>query len=179
LKFEPKTSRHARPFGKRVRQLRRAKGYSQRFFAELVTNSLRKDGQKSIHFSYLSKIESEDSKTGVPSVPVILKIAEVLNSDLDELLALAGKAPPWTGSSSRNPQRMAFFNYAINGLSENDWRDLLKKVRTLKRKRVDFQPNISRLISTTTRRTPPYFGAIFSLFNRAFTSLEAQFIEPK
>ena len=126
-------SEPAKTFGPRVRQLRKGKGYSQRDFAELATGRLRKTGYKSLHFTYLSKIEHEDSKTGIPSVPVILAIAEVLDADTDELLALVGKARhDLDRKLTHKPAARAFFNYAIDRLSGKDWQDLLRKIQTLK-----------------------------------------------
>ncbi|MFC2021850.1 helix-turn-helix domain-containing protein [Chloroflexota bacterium] len=68
-------------FNIRLRELRKRAGLSQRELADKV----------GVNFTYLSKIES-----GVmppPSEEVILKLAEVLNTDRDELMALAGKVP--------------------------------------------------------------------------------------
>ncbi len=69
-------------FGARLRELRKQTGLSQRELADKV----------GINFTYLSKIER-----GVmppPSEKVILRLAEVLNADNDELMTLAGRIPP-------------------------------------------------------------------------------------
>ena len=68
-------------FGARLRELRKQAGLGQRELADKV----------GINFTYLSKIES-----GVmppPSEKVMLRLAEVLNADKDELMSLAGKIP--------------------------------------------------------------------------------------
>jgi len=68
-------------FGARLRELRKQAGLSQRELADKV----------GINFTYLSKIES-----GVmppPSQRVILRLAEVLSTDKDELMVLAGRIP--------------------------------------------------------------------------------------
>ena len=68
-------------FRARLRELRKQAGLSQRELADKL----------GINFTYLSKIES-----GVmppPSEKVILRLAEVLNADKDELMTLAGKIP--------------------------------------------------------------------------------------
>jgi len=68
-------------FGTRLRELRIQAGLTQRDLSEKVN----------VDFTYLSKIEN-----GVlppPSEKVILKLAEVLNADKDELITLAGKIP--------------------------------------------------------------------------------------
>ena len=59
-----------------------------------------------IDFTYLSKIEN-----GVmppPSEKVILRLAEVLNADKDELIALSGKVPPDIAQLLSNRQTLEF-----------------------------------------------------------------------
>ncbi len=68
-------------FGKRLRELRINAGLAQRELAKRIK----------IDFSYISKIEN-----GVlppPSTRLILKLADVLNTDKDALLILAGRVP--------------------------------------------------------------------------------------
>ena len=68
-------------FGARLRELRKQAGFTQR---EL--------GNKTgINFTYLSKIESGTMPP--PSEKILLRLAEVLKADKDELMALAGKIP--------------------------------------------------------------------------------------
>ena len=70
-----------REFGARLRELRKQAGLSQRELADNV----------GVDFTYLSKIEG-----GVmppPSEKVILRLAEVLNADKEELMTLGGKIP--------------------------------------------------------------------------------------
>ncbi len=72
-------------FGERLRELRKAKNLSQRALAEKID----------IDFTYLSKIESEKLDFAqYPSEPLIRKLAEALDADVDELLLLAKKIPP-------------------------------------------------------------------------------------
>jgi transcriptional regulator with XRE-family HTH domain len=71
-------------FGEKLRSLRREKKLSQRGLAELV----------GLNFTYLSKIEnSKLDFAGYPSEGTILKLAEALGADPDELLLLAEKIP--------------------------------------------------------------------------------------
>src|SRR3972149_3210870 len=70
-----------REFGSSLRNLRKQAGLSQRDLAEKV----------GIDFSYLSKIEN--GVMSPPSQEVILRLAEVLDADRDELLTLAGRVP--------------------------------------------------------------------------------------
>lgn len=71
-------------FGQTLRDLRKAKGLSQRALAEIVD----------INFTYLSKIENEKLDFAqFPSEPLIRALAEALHADLDQLLLLAQKIP--------------------------------------------------------------------------------------
>ena len=67
------------PFGRRLRELRQAKRLSQRDLAQQV----------SIDFTYLSKIEN--NRADPPSDDVIRSLAQALDADPEEMLALAAK----------------------------------------------------------------------------------------
>jgi transcriptional regulator with XRE-family HTH domain len=69
-------------FGRRLRELRRLKGMSQRELAERV----------GVDFTYLSKIEND--RMLPPGVETIATLARILAADVDELSVLAGKIPP-------------------------------------------------------------------------------------
>ncbi|MFH1381564.1 MAG: helix-turn-helix domain-containing protein [Chloroflexota bacterium] len=68
-------------FGSRLRELRKQAGLTQRELARQVN----------VDFTYLSKIENETLPP--PSDKVIARLAEVLNTDRDELMLLAGRIP--------------------------------------------------------------------------------------
>ncbi|MFC1983986.1 helix-turn-helix domain-containing protein [Chloroflexota bacterium] len=68
-------------FGKRLRELRKQAGISQRELADKLN----------ISFTYLSKIES--GAMPPPSKSILFKLADALNIDREELLILAGKIP--------------------------------------------------------------------------------------
>ena len=68
-------------FGARLRELREQAGLIQRELAD----------RAGINFTYLSKIES--GAMPPPSKKVILRLAEALHADEDELMILAGKIP--------------------------------------------------------------------------------------
>jgi transcriptional regulator with XRE-family HTH domain len=71
-------------FGEKVRQLRKAMNLSQRDLATKVK----------VNFTYISKIENEKLDFGdYPSEELILKLAEALDADADEMLILAKKVP--------------------------------------------------------------------------------------
>jgi transcriptional regulator with XRE-family HTH domain len=70
--------------GRRVRQLRQAKGLTLRDLAPRV----------GVGFTYLSKVENGRLDFGdYPSEELILKLAKALEADADELLLLAQKIP--------------------------------------------------------------------------------------
>ncbi len=72
-------------FAEKLRELRQAKNLSQRALASMV----------GVDFTYLSKIENEKLDFGqYPSEDLILKLAEALDADADELMLLAEKIPP-------------------------------------------------------------------------------------
>lgn len=71
-------------FGQRLRQLRKAKGFTLRALASKVK----------VDFTYLSKIENHRLAYGeYPSDELICKMATELEADADELLFLAEKIP--------------------------------------------------------------------------------------
>ncbi len=71
-------------FGEKIRSLRRDKQLSQRDLA----------GRVGLNFTYLSKIENGKLDfAGYPSEECILRLAEALGADPDELLLMAEKIP--------------------------------------------------------------------------------------
>ena len=71
-------------FGKRVRELRAQKGWTQKGLADRLDVSV----------SYISKVENERLHFGdYPSEKFIHKLADELKADEDELLLLADKVP--------------------------------------------------------------------------------------
>ncbi|MDD4268895.1 MAG: helix-turn-helix transcriptional regulator [Pirellulaceae bacterium] len=71
-------------FGDRIRDLRKSKNLSQRALGDIV----------GVTFTYISKIESEKLDFGdYPSEDLIRRLAEALDTDVDELFLLAKKIP--------------------------------------------------------------------------------------
>ena len=71
-------------FGERLRELRKAKGLSQRALGELV----------GVSFTYISRVENEKLDFGdYPSEELIRKLAKSLEADEGELFLLAKKIP--------------------------------------------------------------------------------------
>lgn len=101
-------------FGKRIQELRQAKNLSQRELAK----------KADMDYTYLSKIENDKM---TPKSDIIGRLATLLDGDLDELLILAGKAPPALGQTLQKSEgaRNFFFRHAPN-LKEEDWDNILK-----------------------------------------------------
>jgi len=72
-------------FGDYLRELRKAKGLSQKELADRVK----------IDFTYLSKIET--GSAAPPAEDTIRSLADVLRADADKLIFLAGKVPKELG----------------------------------------------------------------------------------
>ena len=71
-------------FGQRLRELRRARGFTLRDLA----------GKVGVGFTYLSRAENERLQYGdYPSDALIGKLAKALDADADELLFLAKRIP--------------------------------------------------------------------------------------
>jgi len=71
-------------FGQRLRELRKAKGLSQRALGAMA----------GVNFTYISKIENEKLDFAqFPSEQLIRFMAAALDADVDELLLLARKIP--------------------------------------------------------------------------------------
>jgi transcriptional regulator with XRE-family HTH domain len=121
-------------FGQRLRELRKAKNLTQRELADKVAARLRKEG-RSFDFTYLSKIEND--KTPPPSVALITELAEVLEADANELITLAGKAPPNLGKTLKESESArTFFRSAFDAdLTEEDWKKLAQELNRWKRAR--------------------------------------------
>lgn len=119
--------------GERIRRGRKAKQLSQREFAERVAARLKEQDRRGFDFSYLSKIENGKL---VPSAAALVAIAEELEDNADELLALAQKAPPDLGRKLvDSPKARLFYRSALEmNLSEDDWEKLLQQLKSKGRK---------------------------------------------
>lgn len=111
-------------FGDRVRQLREAKlrtdpRFTLRQFAKMVDVSP----------TFLSKMERGEFDP--PRAEKIIKIAELLGVDVDELLALAHKVDPEVEKIIREQPKMADFLRTARekGLTPEDLNKLIEKKR--------------------------------------------------
>ena len=85
-------------YGEYVRMVRTVRGISLREFARKV----------GVTAGFQSNMERGLERFPPPSVDVIVKSAEVLNHDADELLALAGRvSPDLLEAITADPRRMA------------------------------------------------------------------------
>jgi transcriptional regulator with XRE-family HTH domain len=119
-------------FGARIKALRISAKLSQREFADRVAKRLRADDHRGFDFTYLSKIENDKL---TPSAAVVIAMAEILVADSDELLALVGKTPSDMGSmiQSSPGARMFFRSAFTKGLSEDQWKELIKSLEAKKK----------------------------------------------
>ena len=120
-------------FGQRIRHLRKEKDLTQRELADRVAARLKAEEGRGFDVTYLSKIEND--KMPPPSVAAILQLADILGANSDELLALAGKAPPDLGQALKESEgARTFFRSAREmGLTEEDWKALLQQLKRRKK----------------------------------------------
>lgn len=104
-------------FGERVRRKRQAKQITLRKFAALIDVSP----------TYISQIEN--NRFSPPTEEIICKIAQVLEEDKDELLALVNKVhsdlPPII---NRFPKEVATFLRTAQGFDQSKWKTLIKEI---------------------------------------------------
>jgi transcriptional regulator with XRE-family HTH domain len=111
-------------FGKRLRELRTAKGLTLRALAEAA----------GVDFTYLSKIET--GKAGYePAADTIRALAAALGEDSLDLLQLAGKVPPELEGLTEDAKARRFFHRAQEIASPEDWDALLELLERRQRER--------------------------------------------
>jgi len=103
-------------FGRALRELRRAKGITQRGLAEKV----------GVDFSYISKIEND--RLPPPAADTIVKICDALEVSPDLLLALSGKIPSGLRDTiGSSLAAMRFIRSAQSmDLTEDEWAELTR-----------------------------------------------------
>ena len=105
-------------FGERIRRRRREDKLSQRQLAALV----------GVDFTYLSKLEN-DQEGQSPGEELVVKLAEQLHDDSEELLALAGKVPvDALRARAREDADFARFLRRVSGVAADDKRERLRQV---------------------------------------------------
>lgn len=112
-------------FGRRVRELREAKKKTDPAF------SLRRFAQSvGVSATFLSKVENGESPP--PGADKIKRMAALLGTDADELLALAGKVDPDLPAIIREmPRAMADFLRTASeaGLTDDDIKRLTDSIK--------------------------------------------------
>lgn len=108
----------AETFGQRIRRRRREDKLSQRQLASLV----------GVDFTYLSKLEN-DQRGQSPGDELVVKLAEQLRDDSEELLALAGKVPvDALRTLAREDADFALFLRRLSAVAADDKRERLRRV---------------------------------------------------
>lgn len=110
-----------KPFGPTIRDMRLAKGYSLRKFADLV----------GVSPTYLSQVEQ--GNVDPPTAERVQKMAEILNGNADELTALAGRVPgDLPRIIQKQPTQMPELLREAKGLTVEQMQVLIDRARRLK-----------------------------------------------
>ena len=110
-------------FGALVRRLREERELGLRQFAKMI----------GVSATYLSKVEREELPP--PAEDKVLKVAQLLDHDPDELLALAGKvASDLKAIIREHPREMASFLRTARGLSAENVAKLARQAKRVKEK---------------------------------------------
>jgi HTH-type transcriptional regulator, competence development regulator len=105
-------------FGQRIQRLRRERGLTQRQVAKDLD----------IDFTYLSKLENgRDGE--VPGEETVRKLAALLKTDEEELLALAGKVPAELRARAQRDVAFARFLRRLPDASDKELQDMYKRLR--------------------------------------------------
>jgi len=111
-------------FGNRVRELRKAKGLTQKDLAASVK----------LDFTYISKVET--GKADPPGEDVVRRLAKALGADPEELVYLAGKVPKAlrgvVASSSAIP--VVFRALRDGTIDDEELKSLVEALRARKQK---------------------------------------------
>jgi transcriptional regulator with XRE-family HTH domain len=104
--------------GERIKELRKAKGYTQRQLAVLT----------GVDFTYLSKIEN-DRLEHTPSIKALQVLATILDADELELITLADKMPTALRDIAQSPEALQYFRKVSKmASSSDDWRTLSRRL---------------------------------------------------
>lgn len=104
-------------FGERVRRRRTEKQITLRNFAKMI----------GVSPTYVSQIERNEFDP--PPENRIKEIANILDEDFDEMLALADKVPSdLPGIIQKHPKEVATFLRTAKGFSREDWENLTQNI---------------------------------------------------
>jgi transcriptional regulator with XRE-family HTH domain len=104
-------------FGKRIQDLRRERGLTQREVAARLD----------IDFTYLSKLENDRGESA--SEGTVRKLAAILDTDAEELLALAGRVPPELRERAQQDLEFATFLRRLPNASDKQLRSLYQQLK--------------------------------------------------
>src|SRR5213082_2856107 len=104
-------------FGQRIQRLRRERGFTQRQVA----------GELGIDFTYLSKLENDRGEP--PGEDTVRRLAAVLQTDEEMLLALAGKVPPELRERAQREVAFARLVRRLPSITDEELRDLSKDLK--------------------------------------------------
>ena len=137
-------------FGARLRELRKQAGLGQRELANRI----------GVNFTYLSKIES--GAMPPPSEKVIKRLAEALNVDKDELMALAGRIP---GDIAQILKNQKAFQFLRSGRTQRKLRVANRKERVRIMKNLVNYTSIQELLRGHSRQLNKMIenGSFYSL----------------
>ena len=109
-------------FGSTVRRERERQKVGLRQFAKQI----------GVSPTYLSKVERDELPA--PAEDKVVRIAELLGRDRDELLALGNKvSSDLTEIIKRRPRELASFLRSVNGLSPSDMARITKQAKKVKK----------------------------------------------
>lgn len=112
-----------KPFGDVLREKRIAKGISLRKFAEQV----------GVSPTYLSQVEQNNMDP--PTAERVRKMAEILDENADELIALAGRLPEDLPKIiQKQPTQIPELLREASGLTAEQLRQLVEKARKFRKK---------------------------------------------
>jgi HTH-type transcriptional regulator, competence development regulator len=104
-------------FGQRIQRLRRERGFTQRQVA----------GELGIDFTYLSKLENDRGEP--PGEDTVRKLAAILKTDEETLLALAGKVPAELRDRAQRDVVFARFLRRLPDIPDAELEDIYKQLK--------------------------------------------------
>lgn len=103
--------------GSTIQRLRRERGLTQRQAADRL----------GVDFTYLSKIENGRGEP--PGEETVRKLSELLETDVEELLALAGKVPPELRERAQRDLAFARFLRHLPSVPEKDLEQIYRQLK--------------------------------------------------
>ncbi len=103
-------------FGQRIQRLRRELGLTQRYVASKL----------GLDFTYLSKLENGRGEP--PGEDTVRKLAKILDTDEEALLALAGKVPSELRIKAQRDVEFALFLRRLPDASDSKLREFYKSL---------------------------------------------------